>query len=66
MRNPFLDYAAAGLRLPIGTDLVLRDHSEPEAILHDGPQLGRVIWRRLSATRPGNTNQAGPCEQGVV
>ena len=42
-RKFYLDLAAAGLRMPIGTHLVLHQHANPEAILHDGRQLGDVI-----------------------
>lgn len=43
MKNSFLDYARAGLRFPIGTDLVLRDHPDAEEILLDGSRLGQVM-----------------------
>jgi len=42
-RKFYLDLAAAGLRMPIGTHLVLHQHSEPEAILLDGKRLGDVL-----------------------
>jgi uroporphyrinogen-III decarboxylase len=35
--------AAAGLRMPIGTDLVLRERADAEAILEDGCRLGDVV-----------------------
>lgn len=42
-RKFYLDLAATGLRMPIGTHLVLHQHTEPEAILHDGTRLGDVL-----------------------
>lgn len=42
-RQYYLDLAAAGLRMPIGADLVLHEHPEPEAIKVDGSRLGRVV-----------------------
>lgn len=42
-RQYFLDLAAKNLRMPIGTDLVLHQHTDPAAILLDGARLGRVI-----------------------
>jgi len=39
----FLDLAARGLRMPIGTDLVLHEQTDPTAILLDGARLGRVV-----------------------
>jgi uroporphyrinogen-III decarboxylase len=42
-RQVYLDLAAGGLRVPIGTDLVLREHADHEAILLDGGRLGAVI-----------------------
>jgi hypothetical protein len=39
----YLDLARQGLRMPIGTDLVLHEHEEPERIAADGEQLGAVI-----------------------
>jgi uroporphyrinogen-III decarboxylase len=39
----FLDLAAAGLRMPIGTHLVLHEHADHEAIVLDGSRLGRVV-----------------------
>ncbi|MFA5056741.1 MAG: uroporphyrinogen decarboxylase family protein [Opitutaceae bacterium] len=39
----YLDLAAAGLRMPIGTHLVLHAHADPEAIVLDGRRLGAVI-----------------------
>jgi len=42
-RQYYLDLAAAGLRMPIGADLVLHEHSDHEAIKLDGQRLGRVV-----------------------
>jgi hypothetical protein len=41
-RQYFLDLARRGLRMPIGTDLVLHEHADAAAILLDGPRLGQV------------------------
>jgi uroporphyrinogen-III decarboxylase len=45
----YLDLAAAGLRMPIGVDLVLHEQDNPEAILYDAAALGRVV--ELAARR---------------
>ena len=42
-RQFYLDLAAAGLSMPIGTHLVLHEHSDPAAIVQDGDRLGRVV-----------------------
>lgn len=42
-REFYLQLAAAGLRMPIGTDLVLHEQPDPEAVKHDGEALGRVL-----------------------
>lgn len=42
-REYFLSLAAKELWMPIGVDLVLRRHPDPEDILLDGERLGRVI-----------------------
>ncbi|MCC7146242.1 MAG: hypothetical protein IT443_07325 [Phycisphaeraceae bacterium] len=39
----FLELAAQGARLPIGTDMVLREQPQPEAVAEDGQQLGQVV-----------------------
>lgn len=44
-REYYLDLAARGLRMPIGTDLVMHEESEPEKIRNNGAALGRVIER---------------------
>jgi hypothetical protein len=42
-RKYYLDLAVRGLRMPIGTDLVMHEESEPEKVRNDGAALGRVI-----------------------
>lgn len=42
-RQFYLDLAAAGLRMPIGTHLVLHEHADHQAIVQDGERLGRVV-----------------------
>lgn len=42
-REFYLQLAASGLRMPIGTDLVLHEQRDPEAVKHDGEALGRVL-----------------------
>jgi hypothetical protein len=42
-RQFYLDLAARGLRMPIGTDLVMHEESEPDKVRNDGSALGRVI-----------------------
>lgn len=42
-RQRFLELAASGLRMPIGTHLVLHEHVDHEAIVLDGSRLGRVV-----------------------
>ena len=44
-RQFYLDLAARGLCMPIGTDLVMNEESEPEKVRNDGAALGRVIER---------------------
>jgi len=39
----FLDLAAKGIRMPVGADLVLREHPDHEEIVLDGVKLGKVI-----------------------
>jgi uroporphyrinogen-III decarboxylase len=39
----YLDLAASGLRMPVGTDLILHEQPDPDAILLDGGRLGRVM-----------------------
>jgi hypothetical protein len=42
-RSYYLDLAASGLRMPVGTDLVLHQHPDAEAIMRDGRRLGEVM-----------------------
>jgi uroporphyrinogen-III decarboxylase len=42
-RKFYLDLAEAGLRMPIGTHLVLQEHADHDAILLDGDRLGGVV-----------------------
>lgn len=42
-RQLYLDLAASGLRMPIGTHLVLHGHADPKAIELDGRRLGAVV-----------------------
>ena len=42
-REFYLELAAKGLRMPIGTHLVLHEHSDHAAIVTDGQRLGRVV-----------------------
>lgn len=42
-RNWYLQLAASGSAMPIGTDLVLREQPDPESILLDGTALGGVF-----------------------
>ncbi|MBI5689546.1 MAG: hypothetical protein HZC55_05565 [Verrucomicrobia bacterium] len=42
-RQFFLALANLGHRVPIGIDLVLRQHADAEALLHDGTRLGQVV-----------------------
>ncbi|MCP5120198.1 MAG: hypothetical protein GY953_56095, partial [bacterium] len=44
-RSYYLDLVASGLRLPIGTDLVFHEESDPETVLRDGRRLGQVVER---------------------
>ncbi len=42
-RQYYLDLAASGLKMPIGTHLVLHEHADHEIIPQDGRRLGGVI-----------------------
>jgi uroporphyrinogen-III decarboxylase len=42
-REFYLALARSGLRMPVGTDLVLHEKPDPERILQDGQALGRVV-----------------------
>ncbi len=50
-RDYFLGLAASGLRCPIGTDLLLHEQPDPEAILLDGRRLGEVVRRAAERYR---------------
>src|SRR5689334_13720262 len=45
----FLNLAAAGQRMPIGSDLVLHEQPDPEGIVMDGRRLGRVLEQAAAA-----------------
>jgi uroporphyrinogen-III decarboxylase len=57
VREQLLSLAASGLRMPIGTDLVLHEHSDAQAIMLDGERLGKVVE---TAARRYNTPVAVP------
>jgi uroporphyrinogen-III decarboxylase len=42
-RDYYLELGRAGLRMPIGTDLVLHEQPDPAAVVRDGRALGRVV-----------------------
>ncbi len=42
-REFYLGLAARGLRMPIGTDLVLHEEADPDAIRVHGQRLGAVV-----------------------
>ena len=42
-RQFYLDLAASGLSIPIGTHLVLHEHPDHAAIVQNGDRLGRVV-----------------------
>ena len=42
-RKFYLDLAEAGLRMPIGTHLLLHEHADHEAVILDGERLGGVV-----------------------
>jgi uroporphyrinogen-III decarboxylase len=44
-RQFYLELGQAGLRFPIGTDLVLAEEADPESVRKDGAALGRVVER---------------------
>lgn len=41
--NLYLDLARRGLRMPIGTDLVLHEYPDPEGAKYDAARLGAVV-----------------------
>jgi len=42
-RSFYIDLANRGLKMPMGTDIVLNEHPDPEAIRVDGQKLGEVM-----------------------
>lgn len=42
-RRMYLNLAKSGLAMPIGTDLVLHEQPDPEAIVGDGERLGQLM-----------------------
>jgi uroporphyrinogen-III decarboxylase len=42
-RKYYLDLAEAGLRMPIGTHLVLHEHADHDEVILDGERLGGVV-----------------------
>lgn len=42
-RKFYLGLAESGLRMPIGTHLVLQEHADADAIVRDGERLGQVV-----------------------
>lgn len=42
-RQFYLDLARSGLRMPIGTDLVLHEKADPDRLVQDGQALGKVV-----------------------
>ncbi len=50
-RDLYLHWAAQGLRLPIGTHLVLHEESNPDDILADGPRLGALVEKAAQRFR---------------
>jgi uroporphyrinogen-III decarboxylase len=39
----YLELAASGLRMPVGTDLILHEHPDPEQVMEDGCRLGQTM-----------------------
>jgi len=56
-REFYIDLARRGLRMPIGTDLVLHEHADAGTIRNDGKRLGEVI---VDAARRYRTPLAVP------
>lgn len=50
-RGFYLDLAASGLRMPIGTHLVLSEHSDHHEIVSNGSRLGLVVDEAASRFR---------------
>lgn len=56
-RSFYIDLANRGLKMPMGTDIVLNEHPDPEAIRVDGRRLGDVM---IEAARRYRTPLALP------
>ena len=39
----YRDLAASGLRMPVGTDLILHEQPDPEEVMQDGLRLGQTV-----------------------
>jgi uroporphyrinogen-III decarboxylase len=50
-REFYTDLASSGLRMPIGADLVLREHADHEGVVLDGRRLGKVVAEAARAYR---------------
>lgn len=59
-RRLYLDLARTGLRMPIGTDLVLHEQEYPERVAAQGEALGKVVEQ--AARRYGTPLAFAPVE----
>lgn len=50
-RQYYLNLAQAGLKMPIGTDLVLQEQADVESVLRDGPRLAQVMAQAANRYR---------------
>lgn len=50
-RHYYLNLAQSGLKMPIGTDLVLHEQADAAAVLRDGVRLGRVMAQAANRYR---------------
>jgi uroporphyrinogen-III decarboxylase len=50
-RDYYLDLARRGMRYAIGTDLVLNEEPDPEAVRKDGARLGKVVEKAARRQR---------------
>jgi uroporphyrinogen-III decarboxylase len=50
-RSDVLSFAATGLRMPIGTDLVLQEREDAQAIVHDPDRLADVVLEAAARYR---------------
>jgi hypothetical protein len=50
-RQFYLDLAASGIHMPIGTHLVPYEQSDPSVVAQDGERLGRVVEEVLDGFR---------------